>query len=97
MVEWYVGLDGHWDEKLSEIEASALQCILNTEAFTQENVDVFTIAGKSLVLLYIYRGGAYAIQSLNANGILERIDDSSLNSKYRLFLLYIICFIFLSL
>ena len=97
MVEWYVGLDGHWDEKLSEIEASALQCILNTEAFTQENVDVFTIAGKSLVLLYIYRGGAYAIQSLNANGILERIDDSSLNSKYRLFLWYIICFIFLSL
>lgn len=91
MVEWYSSINASWDEKLSEIEASALQCVLNTEAFTQENVDVFTVAGKSLALLYVYRGGVYAIQSLKVNGILERIDDSAFDSKYRLFLVYIIC------
>ena len=91
IVEFYDANGGAWDAKLSEIEASALQCVINSESFSPESRAVYMIAGKSIVLLYIYRGGAYAIQSLIENGLLERIDDATADSEYRLFLVCLIC------
>lgn len=91
IVEFYDTSGGAWDVKLSEIEASALQCVINPELFSPESKAMYTIAGKSIVLLYIYRGGAYAIQSMIENGLLERIDDVAADPEYRLFLVCVIC------
>ena len=52
---------------------------------------MYIIAAKSVVLLYIYQGGVYAIQSMIENGLLERIDNVATNSEYRQFLVCVIC------
>lgn len=90
LVEYFQSLNVNWEEKLVQIETSSLQCIANHEAFTMENLNLFTIAGKSLSLIYVYRGGMYAVQSLTENKIIESIESQMLDEKYRLFLTYII-------
>lgn len=91
IVEFFDANGGAWEAKLSEIEASALQCLVNPELFSSQSTPMYIIAAKSVVLLYIYRGGVYAIQSMIENGLLERIDDVATNSEYRQFLVCVIC------
>ena len=80
-----------WEDKLIEIETSALQCVINSDAFTEDILGIYVTAGKCISLLYVYHGGAYAVESLVDNRIIEMIEDTKLNTVYRLLLLRIIC------
>ena len=89
--EYYHALNGNWEKKLIEIETSSLQCVINSDEFTTDRINLYTIAGKCLSLIYVYKGGEYAVQSLLENKIIERMDCSALDEKYRLFLVYLLC------
>lgn len=90
MVAHYAGVSGAWEERVTEIEQEVLQCVLDEEDYAQEKVQ-YVVAGKCLVLLYVYKGGQYAVESLVNNGIVQRIDDKQFAPDYRTFLLYLVC------
>lgn len=90
MVAHYAGVSGAWEERVTEIEQEVLQCVLDEEDYAQEKAQ-YVVAGKCLVLLYVYKGGQYAVESLVNNGIVQRIDDKQFAPDYRTFLLYLVC------
>ena len=79
-----------WKSRLNELENNSLQCIVNDDGYSTEDPK-YVIAGRCLILFYVYRGGKYAVRSLGENGIIEKVEDVSLSKDYRTFLLYIIC------
>ena len=79
-----------WKSRLNELENNSLQCIVNDDGYSTEDPK-YVIAGRCLILFYVYRGGKYAVRSLVENGIIEKVEDVSLSKDYRTFLLYIIC------
>ena len=91
LTEYYQALNANWEETLVGIETSSLQCVINSEEFTTDKINLYTIAGKCLSLIYVYRGGEYAVQSLLENKIIERMDCLDLDEKYRLYLVYLLC------
>ncbi|OAO18137.1 hypothetical protein AV274_0121 [Blastocystis sp. ATCC 50177/Nand II] len=92
MVAHYAGVSGAWEERVTEIEQEVLQCVLDEEDYAQEKAQ-YVVAGKCLVLLYVYKGGQYAVESLVNNGIVQRIDDKQFAPDYRTFLLYLVLWI----
>lgn len=92
---YFDGMQRDWTAELEQLETSALQLVLDSERYEAENAVVIE-AGRVLVLLYVYRGGVYAINSLIGNGILESVENADLSSNYRTFLLYLICMDWLS-
>ena len=87
---FYAKTSVDWASRITEIEKEVLQCILNEDDYSTENPQ-YPIAGKCLVLLYVFRGGAYAVESLIDNEIIQRIDDAEYLADYRTFLVYVLC------
>lgn len=90
MVAHYANISSTWEDRVTEIEQEVLQCVLDEEDYSQENAQ-YVIAGRCLVLLYVYKGGQYAVESLVNNGIIQRIDDKKFHADYRTFLVYLVC------
>ena len=83
-------MNRNWLSELERLETSSLQIVLDSDGYSMERGDVIE-AGRVLVLLYVYRGGVYAINSLIENGLLESVENSQYSVEYRTFLLYLIC------
>lgn len=90
LVLYFSSMKRDFTTELESFESSSLQFILDSEQYSLENPS-FIEAGRTLVLLYVYRGGIYAINSLIGNGILQNVENSQLSSDYRVFLIYLLC------
>ena len=79
-----------WEERLGELEREALECVVDGAGYGEDNAK-YVMAGRCLVLLYVWRGGKYAVRSLVENGIVEGVENEALSREYRTFLLYLLC------
>lgn len=79
-----------WEERLSGLERDSLLCVVDESGYEGER-EKYVMAGRCLVLLYVWRGGKYAVRSLVENGIVERVENDALSKEYRTFLLYLLC------
>lgn len=79
-----------WEERLGELEREALECVVDGAGYGEDNAK-YVMAGRCLVLLYVWRGGKYAVRSLVENGIVEGVENEALGREYRTFLLYLLC------
>lgn len=90
LIFYFNSLKRDFTKELESYESSSLQFVLDSEQYSMDNTS-FIEAGRTLVLLYVYRGGIYAINSLIGNGILQNVENSQLSSDYRIFLIYLLC------
>lgn len=78
-----------WEARLGALEREALECVVEEAGYAAQS-EKYVMAGRTLVLLYVWRGGKYAVRSLVENGIVERLADAALPREYRTFLLYLL-------
>lgn len=90
LIHYFGSMNRSWTLELESLEASSLQYILDYEHYSTENPQ-YIEAGRVLVLLYVYRGGLYAVNSLISNGIIQHVENHEISSPYRTFLIYLLC------
>lgn len=90
VISFFQNMNRDWTKELQEVETTCLQTIIDNTHYSLEE-GRYIEAGRALVLIYAYRGGVYAINSLLSNGIIHNIENSELTEDYRRYLVYLIC------
>ena len=77
VVSFFQNMNRDWSKELQEVETTCLQTVIDNQHYSLEE-GRFVEAGRALVLIYAYRGGVYAINSLLSNGIIQNIENTEL-------------------